>query len=270
MPELDLVAERAFWEARGLGAEFDRHVGQGAPASTPPAAQTPAAGPSAAEQLAGFLPPNVAEAARAAVTAGHWTPQQAKAALEGYDPKAVETALIGAPVERNEDLVALNRGGFVGAQDPSEIKVSYDPATIAHLTPAQFQKFDADIKTAMCEAGVPAPAAANVIRLIADAAYQLQNMQPAERDAWQAKQKADLVAVLGVEDAKAAAQYALETFNRIADHDLDLAENLVRTGVLHDAMLVTVLAQIQDIAALRAAVASGQSLAGIANRLQGA
>jgi hypothetical protein len=60
-------------------------------------------------------------------------------------------------------------------------------------------------------------------------------------------------------------QYTLHGPQRIADHNLALADNLVRTGVLDDATLVTVLAQTQDIAALREAVRGGKSLTSIAN-----
>jgi len=225
----------------------------------------PNAPPAAADALAGFMPPNVAEAARHAVAAGHWTPEQARRELEGFDPKAIDAALAGAQPEANEDLADLNRGGFVGARDPSEIKVSYDPDTIAHMTPAQFQRFDAEIKQGMCEMGVPAVAAGNLITLIANTAFKLQSMSTDERTAWSGRQKADMVAVMGDDGAKAAHANAAQAFGRIAN--TDLMANLLATGVLDDAMLVTVLSQTQGIAKLREAVRGGQSLTSFASEI---
>jgi hypothetical protein len=63
-----------------------------------------------------------------------------------------------------------------------------------------------------------------------------------------------MVAVTGDEGAKAAHANAAAAFSRIANTDL------LATGVLDDAMLVTVLSQTQGISKVRDAVRGGQSL----------
>jgi hypothetical protein len=263
MPEVDLVAERAFWEARGMAADFDRAMSPMTPPATPTAAAVP---PSAAEQLGDFLPPNVAEAARAAVSDGHWTKEQAHAALEGFSKDAIDRALAGATAEPSEDMRALNSGGFRGAQSAAEIgPVGYDPATLAHLDPAAALRLDQGLKQAMIDAEVPASGAAPLIKLIADTAHKVRAMEPAERAAWEAQQKQILVGALGLDDAKAAHAFAAETFAKI--RNTDLMANLLATGVLADAFVIWTLAQTQDIATLRQRVRGGESLASITNDL---
>jgi hypothetical protein len=51
------------------------------------------------------------------------------------------------------------------------------------MTPAQFQRFDAEIKQGMCEMGVPAVAAGNLITLIANTVHRLLSMSGDERAA---------------------------------------------------------------------------------------
>jgi hypothetical protein len=76
-----------------------------------------------------------------------------------------------------------------------------------------------------------------------------------------------MIAVMGDEGAKAAHASAAQAFGRIAN--TDMMANLLATGVLDDAMLVTVLSQTQGIAKVREAVRGGQSLATAASASAG-